>query len=119
LFWQQEVSEALASQTHKTIDVACGDITFSFFVAPIVEADYVNLYGRDITERKEAEQTMKDQLDELLRWQEALLGRDDRNQELKREVNELLRQLGKPIRYSSQVDAVNEPPAGGNRGEEL
>lgn len=74
---------------------------------------------QDITERKEAEQTMKDQLDELLRWQEALLGRDDRNQELKREVNELLRQLGKTIRYPSQVDAVNEPPVRGNGGEEL
>jgi PAS domain S-box-containing protein len=60
LFWQQEASAALASQTNKTIDVVCGDITFSIFVAPIVEADYVNLYGLDITARKRSEEALRE-----------------------------------------------------------
>ena len=31
-----------------------------------------------------------------------MLGREQRNQELKREINELCRKLGQPIRYPSQ-----------------
>ena len=46
----------------------------------------------DITERKKAGQKIRDQLDELLRWQEVMLNREDRVQALKQEVNELLAQ---------------------------
>ena len=45
---------------------------------------------------------MAAQLDELRRWQATMLGREARNQELKREVNELCRKLSEPIRYPSQ-----------------
>lgn len=60
----------------------------------------------DITGRKQAEDKIKKQLDELQRWQLVTLGREDRNRELKREVNELLVRLGEPIRYPSQEIAV-------------
>ena len=56
----------------------------------------------DITERKQAEEKILSQLEELKRWQEVTLGREDRNRQLKHEVNELLRRLGEPIRYPSQ-----------------
>jgi PAS domain S-box-containing protein len=56
---------------------------------------------RDITERKQAEEKMKQQLDELRRWHDLTLGRETRNLELKHEVNELLRRLNEPIRYPS------------------
>ena len=56
----------------------------------------------DVTARKQAEAKVFEQLDELRRWQVVMLGRSDRSQELKREVNELLRRLGEPIRYPSQ-----------------
>ena len=58
---------------------------------------------RDITERKMAEAKITSQLDELLRWQNVTLGREDHMQELKREVNELCRAAGAAVRYRSQL----------------
>lgn len=57
---------------------------------------------RDITERKQMETQLHQQLNELLRWQEVMLGREDRIQALKREVNEILASRNEAIRYPSQ-----------------
>jgi PAS domain S-box-containing protein len=54
-----------------------------------------------ITERKRAEAAVKAQLNELQRWHEATLGREDRILDLKREVNALQARLGDPPRYAS------------------
>lgn len=54
---------------------------------------------RDITERKQAEQKMESQLKELQQWYNVTVGREGRVVELKKEVNELLKQLGKPEIY--------------------
>ncbi|MEP7137228.1 MAG: PAS domain S-box protein, partial [Chloroflexota bacterium] len=56
---------------------------------------------QDITERKQAESKLKEQLDELQRWNAATLGRETRVLELKHEVNELLTQTSQPPRYPS------------------
>ena len=55
---------------------------------------------------------MRNQLRELLRWQEALLGREERIYELKHEVNELLARANLPPRYFPATSAPNEalPP---------
>ena len=55
----------------------------------------------EITERKQAEREVQQQLHELQRWQEVLLGREDRVLELKREVNEQLVRQNQPPRYAS------------------
>lgn len=65
----------------------------------------ISIYFQDITERKLMEQQLHQRLAELTRWQEVMLGREDRVQELKKEVNTLLLQLGQPVRYASQVSA--------------
>ncbi len=54
----------------------------------------------DITERKKAEEENENQLRELRRWRELTLGREERIQSLKGEVNEALEQSGKPARYA-------------------
>jgi PAS domain S-box-containing protein len=59
---------------------------------------------QDITKRKQAEQKILAQLDELLRWQRLTIGREERMLQLKAEVNELLARLGQPARYPSQGD---------------
>jgi PAS domain S-box-containing protein len=58
--------------------------------------------GIDISERKRAEELINRQLEELKRWQDVMLDREDRIQELKREVNELSRRLGEEVSYPSQ-----------------
>jgi DNA-binding NtrC family response regulator len=51
-------------------------------------------------ERRRADEEIRRQLQELQRWHEAMLGREDRVLELKREVNELLARQNQPPRYS-------------------
>lgn len=58
----------------------------------------------DITERKQAEAQLTEQLEELQRWHHVTLGREERIVELKREVNKLLMDAGKPPRYASVQD---------------
>lgn len=67
---------------------------------------------KDITERKQSEDKILSQLAELRRWQEVTLGREDRNRQLKSEVNELLVRLGETIRYPSQVGDVTQALTG-------
>ena len=57
----------------------------------------------DITERKLADRQIRDQRDELLRWQDVMMNREDRVQSLKSEVNELLGQQREPPRYATFV----------------
>jgi PAS domain S-box-containing protein len=60
----------------------------------------------DITDRKRTEERLKEQFDELRRWNEAVMGREMRNLDLKREVNELLVKAGQPVRYASAEKKV-------------
>ncbi len=59
---------------------------------------------QDISDRKRAEEKIKSQLEELQRWQDVMLGREDRVQELKREVNKLCQRIGETARYPSQEE---------------
>ncbi len=64
--------------------------------------------------RHQAEAQIRSQIEDLLRWQNVMLDREDRVQELKREVNELCRRVGEPARYPSQeagpADATSTEP---------
>lgn len=53
----------------------------------------------DITARKEAEQQLQQNMDELTRFNQAMVSRETRMIELKKEVNALCQQLGEPPRY--------------------
>lgn len=55
---------------------------------------------RDISQRKQAELQQFQQLDELRRWHDATLRREERILQLKEEINELLTSAGKPPRYT-------------------
>jgi PAS domain S-box-containing protein len=74
----------------------------------------------DITERRQSEAKLADQLDELRRWHGVTLGRETRVQDLKREVNQLLVRMGQPPRYPSAEIArflpgsADSPPPDGD-----
>ena len=57
--WAAIVGEALDSLANKEFETSHGERTWSFVVAPVGEAGYANLYGLEITERKQIER-MKD-----------------------------------------------------------
>ena len=59
------VQDALNRSQSNLMDVECEGRVFSFIFAPIADNGYVNLYGRDITDRKRAEQALQ-QMNEIL-----------------------------------------------------
>ncbi len=69
----------------------------------------------DITERKRAEEQVRQQLDELRRWYQATLGREDRVRELKAEVNALCARVGEAPRYAEGEPAAKSAPPGPER----
>ena len=59
-FCQRLVEDAFDTNTVKEFEVDCGELVFSCVLAPITDAGYANLYGRDITETKELDR-LKDE----------------------------------------------------------
>ncbi|HTX92856.1 MAG TPA: PAS domain S-box protein [Anaerolineales bacterium] len=53
--WSEVASAVLTSNASKTADEECNGRIYSFFVAPVHESQYVNLYARDVTEQRQAE----------------------------------------------------------------
>ena len=53
-----------------------------------------------ITERKNAENKLHEQLEELQRWYSVTIDREQRTIELKKEINQLLMEQGKAPKYS-------------------
>lgn len=80
-------------------------VLVSITLSPIIGGDGeiigASLIIRDITARKQAEAKLQEQLDELQRWHTAMLGREGRVQELKREINRLLLAAGQQARFAS------------------
>jgi PAS domain S-box-containing protein len=87
--WCQTVSEVFVSGAGKMVEIEHGDRIFSFMVAPVTEANYVNLYGLDITERKQAEEDLRkhrQHLEELVQARTEEL--TEANKQLLQEIEE-------------------------------
>ena len=63
--WQHIVTDALRRGTERHVEIEHHEKTFSFVIMPVTDAGYANLYGRDITDRKQAEK-QREQLFETL-----------------------------------------------------
>ncbi len=58
--WRAEVRQALAAGDVRRIEAAHADRTYALRFAPVSDTGYVNVYGTDITERREAEQALRE-----------------------------------------------------------
>jgi len=58
--WIKEIRDSFKSGKHRTIEIGCNNKFFSFMIAPVLEQDYANMYGTDITENKIAAEKLKE-----------------------------------------------------------
>lgn len=54
-FWKNIQASVLSNQ-NRVLDVDHGDKIFSYVITPIVDAGYVNLYGREVTQERKVSQ---------------------------------------------------------------
>lgn len=100
--WRQTVSEVFTTGSSKRVEVEHAGRIFAFMVIPILDAGYANLYARDITERKQAENGLQKANDELeTRVQE-------RTKELARTVEKLQSEIAERKRLEKEVLEISE-----------
>ncbi len=58
---RQAVAQALSGQPVEVTDIIQGGQVLSFSIVPVTEMGYVNFYGRDVTERRQAEETLRNE----------------------------------------------------------
>jgi two-component system, sensor histidine kinase and response regulator len=71
------IPDVLRSGNSREIEILSGGMTYSLVLAPITEMGYVNIYGRDITERKQAENALQAANEELAVIAEELRQQND------------------------------------------
>ena len=86
------------TQENQTIDQRMADVLAVMDAAGIERAHLLGI-SEDITDRKLAEQALNKKMDELERFHNLTVGRELKMIELKKEVNALLKQAGKPEEY--------------------
>ena len=57
--WRDLVRDALKSKLQRTLDIKIGERVYEFIFMPVTNDGYANTYGRDITERKQAEEALQ------------------------------------------------------------
>ncbi len=57
--WQALVAMALDTGAANTVDTPCGGRILSIGISPVKQANYVNLYGRDVTESRRAQEALR------------------------------------------------------------
>ncbi|MGA2798401.1 MAG: PAS domain-containing protein, partial [Thermoguttaceae bacterium] len=54
--WRRQIAEIIDAGKNVEHEILCGDKTFSCILAPVAGEGYVNIYGRDISDRKAREE---------------------------------------------------------------
>jgi two-component system CheB/CheR fusion protein len=103
-----DAERVLNDLTRREREVACNGQWFIARIAPYrtVEdrIDGVVLTFVDITERKQAEERVRANMEEVQRFNKIAVGRETRMIELKKEINELCQKLGDKPRYPLEFE---------------
>ena len=59
LILREAAFQVMDSGSTQRLELECHQQTYSLSVVPVVDAGYANLYGRDVTERKQAEEALR------------------------------------------------------------
>ncbi len=122
--WRGVAADAFARSVNASAEITCGERVFSFIIVPVADRGYINMYGKEESERKRAEADVKRYIaelrtanEELSRFNRAMVGRELRMIELKKEVNLLSMLAGESPRYSVLADGEkskdrSSPPPG-------
>ena len=63
--WRRVLHDGLGAQPSYRTELKCGERVFSLTFAPVADSSHVNVYGLDITERKQAEEAVRRAREEL------------------------------------------------------
>jgi C4-dicarboxylate-specific signal transduction histidine kinase len=66
VYWRNRVEAVLADGSASELEVTTDDGIFSLLMAPVAELDYVNVYARDISTERVAEEELKRRQNELV-----------------------------------------------------
>ena len=117
---RDKIADILKKDNHILAHESCFRTKSGKLIFGLISIVFVQIKGKphllttviDITKRIEAEEKNRDQFEELRRWYDVTLNRENRVIELKQEVNELLVSMGKPIRYASVANEMNDSKFG-------
>lgn len=60
LQWHRTTTEAYKNQETRKMEIECRQRIYQLTIVPIPQSSYINIYGADITERRQAQATLKE-----------------------------------------------------------
>ena len=66
VYWRERVEQVLRSGLDRETEIVTDNAYYSLLMTPIKELDYVNIYARDVTAQRRAEDALQQRQDELV-----------------------------------------------------
>ncbi len=63
--WKERIQKILETGSWRQMEAKCGEKVYSLVMVPFADAGYLNVYGLDISERKEMEEELRKSHDQL------------------------------------------------------